>query len=169
MIMKYLIVLVLLLTSNMLFSQDYKLTTDEKKNVPMLVGTITRTLLTEDTFGEWFKKSYEIHKLDQRTLDKVNRDFSNLNITVVLGTWCGDSKEFVPPFLKILDTLSFPESNLRLICVDRQRQGIADEVKDLDIKLVPTFIFYRDGNEIGRIVESPKQGLEKDFLTITSE
>ena len=82
----------------MLFSQDYKLTTDEKKNVPMLVGTITRTLLTEDTFGEWFKKSYEIHKLDQRTLDKVNRDFSNLNITVVLGTWCGDSKEFVPPF-----------------------------------------------------------------------
>lgn len=167
--MKYFIIFVLMITSNTLFSQDYKLTTDEKKNVPMLVGTITRSLLTEETFGEWFNKSYDIHKLDQRTLDKVNRDFSNLNITIVLGTWCGDSKEFVPPFLKILDSLSFPESNLMLICVDRQRQGIAEEVKDLDIKLVPTFIFYRDGKEIGRIIESPKQGLEKDFLKITTE
>ncbi|MFA7359910.1 MAG: thioredoxin family protein [Candidatus Kapaibacterium sp.] len=167
--MKHLIIFVLMITSNMLFSQDYKLTTDEKKNVPMLVGTITRSLLTEETFGEWFNKSYDIHKLDQRTLDNVNRDFSNLNITIVLGTWCGDSKEFVPPFLKILDSLSFPVANLKLICVDRQRQGIADEVKDLDIKLVPTFIFYRDGKEIGRIIESPKQGLEKDFLKITTE
>lgn len=167
--MKYLIIFALMITSNILFSQDYKLTTDEKKNAPMLVGTVTRSLLTEDTFGEWFNKSYNIHKLDQKTLEKVNKDFTNLNITIVLGTWCGDSREFVPPFLKILDTLSFPESNLKLICVDRQRQGIADEVKDLDIKLVPTFIFYRDGKEIGRIIESPKQGLEKDFLKITTE
>lgn len=158
-----------MISSNMLFAQEYKLTTDEKKNEPMLVGTITRTLLTENTFGEWFKKSYDIHKLDQRTLEKVNRDFSNLNISIVLGTWCGDSKEFVPPFMKILDSLSFPEPNLKIVCVDRQRQGIADEVKDLDIKLVPTFIFYRDSKEIGRIIESPKQGLEKDFLKITSE
>lgn len=158
-----------MISSNMLFAQEYKLTTDEKKNEPMLVGTVTRTLLTENTFGDWFKKSYDIHKLDQRTLEKVNRDFSNLNITIVLGTWCGDSKEFVPPFMKILDSLSFPESNLKIVCVDRQRQGIADEVKDLDIKLVPTFIFYRDSKEIGRIIESPKQGLEKDFLKITSE
>lgn len=167
--MKYLIIFALMITSNILFSQDYKLTTDEKKNAPMLVGTVTRSLLTEDTFGEWFNKNYNIHKLDQKTLEKVNKDFTNLNITIVLGTWCGDSREFVPPFLKILDTLSFPESNLKLICVDRQRQGIADEVKDLDIKLVPTFIFYRDGKEIGRIIESPKQGLEKDFLKITTE
>ena len=167
--MKYLIIFALMLTSNILFSQDYKLTTDEKKNAPMLVGTITRSMLTEDTFGEWFKKSYDIHKLDQKTLEKVSKDFTNLNITIVLGTWCGDSKEFVPPFLKILDTLGFPESNLKLVCVDRQRQGIADEVKDLDIKLVPTFIFYRDEKEIGRIIESPKQGLEKDFLKITTE
>lgn len=167
--MKYLIIVILMISSNMLFAQEYKLTTDEKKNEPMLVGTVTRTLLTENTFGEWFKKSYDIHKLDQRTLEKVNRDFSNLNITIVLGTWCGDSKEFVPPFMKILDSLSFPEPNLKIVCVDRQRQGIADEVKDLDIKLVPTFIFYRDSKEIGRIIESPKQGLEKDFLKITSE
>jgi thiol-disulfide isomerase/thioredoxin len=167
--MKYLLVLALLFAAKFVFSQEYVITTDDKKNEPMLMGTITRSLLTENSFGEWFNKSYEIHKLDQKTLDKVNKDFSNIKILIILGTWCGDSREFVPPFLKILDNLNFPESNLKMVSVNRQKQGIADEVKDLEVKLVPLFIFYRDGKEIGRIIESPKEGLEKDFLRITSE
>ncbi|MCX6159356.1 MAG: thioredoxin family protein [Ignavibacteriota bacterium] len=167
--MKYIAVLIFVLISNVMFSQDYVLTTDDKKNEPMLMGTITRSLLMENSFGDWFNKSYEIHKLDRKTLNKVNNDFSNLKILIILGTWCGDSHEFVPPFLKILDSLSFPESNLKLICVNRQKQGIADEVKGLEVKLVPLFIFYRDDKEIDRITESPKEGLEKDFLRITSE
>lgn len=167
--MKYLLVLALLFAAKFVFSQDYVVTIDDKKNEPMLMGTITRSLLTENSFGEWFNKSYEIHKLDQKTLDKVNKDFSNIKILIILGTWCGDSREFVPPFLKILDNLNFPESNLKMVSVNRQKQGIADEVKDLEVKLVPLFIFYRDGKEIGRIIESPKEGLEKDFLRITSE
>jgi thiol-disulfide isomerase/thioredoxin len=167
--MKYISVIILLFVSNVMFSQSYVLTTDEKKNEPMLMGTVTRAMLTENTFGEWFNKGYEIHKLDKRTLDKVSKDFSNLTITIILGTWCGDSREFVPPFIKILDSLNFPESNLKLICVNRQKQSAGDEVKDLNVQLVPLFIFYRDNKEIGRIVESPKEGLEKDFLRITLE
>ena len=167
--MKYIIAFILLITSNVMFSQDFVLTTDDKKNEPMLMGTVKRSMLTENSFGEWFNKSYEIHKLDQKTLDKVNKDFSNLSITIILGTWCGDSREFVPPFMKILDNLNFPESNLKLVCVNRQKVGVAEEVKDLNVQLVPLFIFYRDGKEIGRIIESPKEGLEKDFLRITNE
>jgi hypothetical protein len=167
--MKYILLLGVLFLTNILSAQDYVLTTDDKKNEPMLMGTITRTLLTEGSFGEWFRKSYDIHRLDQKTLDKVNKDFSSLKILIILGTWCGDSKEFVPPFLKILDSLNFPETNLKIVSVNRQKQGIADEVKDLNVQLVPLFIFYREDKEIGRIIESPKQGLEKDFLKITSE
>lgn len=167
--MKYLFVLIFVMAFRVMFAQDYVLTVDEKKNEPMLMGTVTRALLMENSFGEWFKKSYDVHKLDQRTLDKVNKDFTGLTITIILGTWCGDSKEFVPPFLKVLDSLGFPEQSVKLVCVNRQKVGIADEVKDIEVKLVPLFIFYRDGKEIGRIIESPKQGLEKDFLNITSE
>jgi len=31
---------------------------------------------------------------------------------------------------------------------------------------VPTFIFYRGGGEIGRIVENPKAGMIEDFMEI---
>ena len=33
---------------------------------------------------------------------------------------------------------------------------------------VPTFIFYKDGEELGRIVEYPIQDLESDMLKILS-
>ena len=39
---------------------------------------------------------------------------------------------------------------------------------DLDIELVPTFIFYRNGEELGRIVETPEDTLEKDLAEIVN-
>jgi len=36
----------------------------------------------------------------------------------------------------------------------------------LKVERVPTFIFFRDGREIGRIVENPKTGMVEDFMEI---
>jgi len=38
--------------------------------------------------------------------------------------------------------------------------------KDLNITNIPTFIFYKNGKEMHRIVESPMESLEKDMLKI---
>jgi hypothetical protein len=37
------------------------------------------------------------------------------------------------------------------------------------VSLVPTFIVYRNNQEIGRIIETPNQSLEKDLLKILSK
>jgi hypothetical protein len=39
-------------------------------------------------------------------------------------------------------------------------------VKALKIERIPTFIFYRNGREIGRIVENPKTEMLEDILAI---
>jgi len=39
-------------------------------------------------------------------------------------------------------------------------------VEELKVERVPTFIFYRAGTEIGRIVENPTRGILEDFLAI---
>ena len=57
--------------------------------------------------------------------------------------------------------------NLRLlIAVNEDKKTEEDEIDTLNIKLVPSFIFYRDGSELGRIVESPEKSLEVDVLGI---
>ena len=53
-----------------------------------------------------------------------------------------------------------------MIAVDRNKEDLNGEVDSLAIELVPTFIFYREGKEIGRIEESPRETLEKDFNKI---
>ena len=72
----------------------------------------------------------------------------------------------MPRFYKILDFLGYPDSNVTLVCVDRHKQGLAEETKGLNIQRVPTFIFYKNGKEKGRIIERPVKSLEKDMWEI---
>jgi thiol-disulfide isomerase/thioredoxin len=39
-------------------------------------------------------------------------------MTIVLGSWCGDSKFQVPNFLKIMDAVKFDGDKLSFIAVD---------------------------------------------------
>ena len=85
-----------------------------------------------------------------------------------MGTWCSDSQREVPRFFKILDQLAFNFNNITLIGVNRAKQADNTEVNELNIELVPTIIFFIDGKEIGRIIESPEENLEKDMVKILS-
>ena len=85
-----------------------------------------------------------------------------------MGTWCGDSKRETPHFYKILEQTDFNLNNLELITVDVSKKTPDNLQKGFDIKRVPTFIFYRDGKEIGRYVEYARESLEKDMLKIVS-
>ncbi|MFC2119920.1 thioredoxin family protein, partial [Bacteroidota bacterium] len=92
----------------------------------------------------------------------------DVDIKIVMGTWCSDSRTEVPHFYKILDEVNYPKEKVTLINVNRDKQGLENEVEDLDINFVPTFIFYRAGEEIGRIIEMPYETLEKDMLELIS-
>ena len=83
-----------------------------------------------------------------------------------MGTWCSDSHEQVPRFFKVMDEAGYPADNVRIICVDREKKDGSEDVDSLNIELVPTFIFYKEGIELGRIVETPKQTMEEDIFEI---
>jgi hypothetical protein len=91
---------------------------------------------------------------------------SGLRIDVYLGLWCPDSKNNVPPFLKILDRIDTPVA-VRYFSVQRKpSKAIPYYVDSVRIERVPTFVFYRGDTEIGRIVENPKAGLLEDVMKI---
>ena len=91
----------------------------------------------------------------------------NLAIEVYLGTWCSDSRNNVPPLMKLLDSLE--QGRVAVKYHDVPRKASADVkyyVEELKVERVPTFIFYRDGQEIGRIVENPQKSMLEDFIEI---
>lgn len=153
-----------------LFAQEYNtIVKDEETGEPMLIGLTTRDAFNDSSFSLWWNSTYKLYDVDSVTADKIKNFLKDIDITIVMGTWCSDSQYEIPNFYKILDYLNFPTKKLILINVDRNKKGKGDEVDSLDIELVPTIIFYKDGKELGRIVESPEESLEKDILGILTK
>lgn len=147
--------------------ENHRLLIDERSNKPMLVGTCQREALQDSNFSGWFNSEYENYKVKKEFDNEIIEKLENTEITIVMGTWCSDSRREVPRFYKILDSLKFPDSKINLILVDRTKNGLENEVEGLNIELVPTMIFYdKNKKELGRIIETPEETLEEDLIDI---
>nr|WP_321235995.1 tetratricopeptide repeat protein [uncultured Psychroserpens sp.] len=137
---------------------------------PFLLGKIDKDGLTSANYNSWFSKNYNDYNADKSTLKSIATQLNAYQITLFMGTWCGDSKKEVPRFYKILEACNFPENQLTVVAVSRKadmyKQSPKHEEAGLNIHRVPTFIFYKDGKEVNRIVEHPVESLEKDILNI---
>ena len=103
-------------------------------------------------------------------LRKVGPLVESLEVEVFLGTWCGDSKRELPRFMKLMDELGVKQSQIAFIAVSRadtfyKKSPTHEQVGKL-IHRVPTFIFYENGEEMGRIVEFPVSSMEMDLAQI---
>jgi hypothetical protein len=91
---------------------------------------------------------------------------TDMRVDVYLGLWCPDSRNNVPHFIKILDCVG-TAVQVRYFGVPRKAsKDVKYYVEEMKVDRVPTFIFYRNGEEIGRIVENPKAGLLEDMMEI---
>ncbi|HRP94451.1 MAG TPA: thioredoxin family protein, partial [Ignavibacteriaceae bacterium] len=122
----------------------------------------------DSTFNNTWTSEYESYKPDYEILDSLKRKLEDINIKIVFRSTCSDSREQLPRFFKILIELNYNLNSITLIGINREKQGLSNEAEGLDIQFVPTIIFYKDGIEIGRIVETPYESLEKDLLKILS-
>lgn len=131
----------------------------------ILYGATTREGLSN--IGSWFTEEYQLYSPDQTAIDLLKINIDKLpHLFIVLGTWCGDSKEHVPHFYKIADMIGYPEEKIFMVSVDRKKTGGDFCLADFEITLVPTFIFTQKGEEIGRIIETPIISLEQDLVNI---
>ena len=130
-----------------------------------LVGQINRQALSDLS---WYKKNYSSYTPEQTSLEALQDSLNEVQIKVFMGTWCHDSKRETPRLFKILDQASYDLENLSLIALDRTKKTPDEFEKGLDIIRTPTYVFYKNGLEVGRIVETPRESLEKDIFKIVS-
>jgi len=144
---------------------------DEKASDNILIGYVNREGLKMEPFHEWFTPGYRHYEVKDSILQQIDKeDFKkNIDVTVVLGTWCPDSRREVPRFYKILDHLEYNTHKMKVICVNTKKTAPNTNADELNIQRVPLFIFYRNGKEIGRIIESPKKSLEADMVEILKQ
>ena len=155
------------LFNSFLLCQDFKIINDNDDE-PLIVGISTRDAYQDSNFATWFNYEYTNYRIKPNVLSGNKGSFEEKVIKIVLGSWCSDSKREVPRFVKILDFIEFPPDKILFINVDRNKKGLNDEVDQMNIEFVPTFIIYENGKEIGRIIETPIKSLEEDLIDIVS-
>ena len=116
--------------------------------------------------AEW-QENYDKFEPEKNMVEGLKTKLGDeIKIDVYLGLWCSDSRENLPPFMKILDRAG-TRAAIRYFNLPRKAEPEKKYyVEDLKVEKVPTFIFYRNGAEIGRIVESPKAGMLEDMMDI---
>ena len=132
-----------------------------------LLGDLNPVMFHNQPHSEWYEAGYGQYQPDMAFLaELMEQDKDNLTITIVLGTWCPDSRREVPRFMKIIDLWGFPKDKIRFIGVDINKVAPLVDYPLLAIERVPTFIFYKNNIEKGRIIEVPVTSLEQDTRNI---
>ena len=156
---------VLLMASNVAQGQD-----KIKKKPEMLLGEVHIEQLNQGSYKDWYQPEYEAYLVHKKLIKPIKKDCKSVTVEVFFGSWCGDSKRELPRFMRLMDVLGMPKANIRLIGLDRNgdryKKSPGGEEVGKNIHRVPTFIFYKDGVEMNRIVESPQKTLEHDVLAI---
>ncbi|MEM7085523.1 MAG: tetratricopeptide repeat protein [Bacteroidota bacterium] len=162
--------LALVLTGPGIMSQPLNKEINSNGKSPSLLGKINKEGLSGEHYASWFTKNFDAYTPKQNHIDSLEALLPKYTITAFMGTWCGDSKRQVPNFYKVLSEANFPLERLTMVAVSRDRetykQSPGGEQEGLNIHRVPTFIIYKNGKEVNRIVEKPVTTLENDLLHI---
>jgi thiol-disulfide isomerase/thioredoxin len=160
-------VILALFFSVSIFGQEInKKIMDERLDREVLIGYCDKDGLQDGEFGETYFEEYEEYNPQMKYIKKISEAPVDYKIVLVLASWCHDSKEQVPRFFRIMDDAGIPDKIVTIICVDGNKKGGDLPIDEYGIERVPTFIFYRDGNEFGRIIETPDKSLERDMWKI---
>lgn len=151
-------------------AQEFNQEISMENGQSFLVGPINVEGLNTAPYRQWFQYGKENYEVDRAMVDLFKKELNAHTLKLFLGTWCGDSKRETPRIIKILEAADFPMEQLEIVALDR-RKGLyktspTGEEKGLNIIKVPTIIFFKDGKEVNRIVESPLESLEEDMAQI---
>ncbi len=162
--MKKLIILLLVMPM-VICAQEKETITQNRANHE---GIKTKDDFTAEPHVKWFDESYNAYELDQKTIKKLRKYSEGIQIKVFMNVWCHDSHREVPQLYKVLEAINFDVNNLQVIALNRVKKAPGNPQEGYDIKRTPTLIFFKDGKQIGRYVEKPRNSLEKDLLRIFS-
>lgn len=134
----------------------------------MLVGEFDKEDLQQAEFSNWFNAGYDEFKPSEEAMTTITKNIGDYEIVAFMGTWCSDSKRETPKVFKILDEAGYDMSKLTFYGVNRQKTTTDSIEKEYNLNRVPTVIFLKDGKEVNRFVEYPRESIEEDFAKIVS-
>lgn len=162
------IVICLQFIVNSCSGSKYSIENDENGK-PMIVGHLTWEEWQED--AGWESYSAPTYMPNLKRANEISDIATNnaVDFVIFAGSWCSDSETELPKLYKLITGAGIFPDKILLYGVDRQKVEPSGTAKYYKIEKVPTLVLEVDGEEIGKIIESPKLSWEEDILNILRE
>ena len=131
-----------------------------------VVGTLPIDALPE-RLPQW-ERAIRAHRPEPEVVAML-REAPPARIEVLFATWCHDSFEHVPPLLAALRAASNPGLAVELVGLDRDKMEPEGRGLLREVRRVPTVVVLREGQELGRVVETPATTMDRDVAEIATK
>ncbi|MEO1021665.1 MAG: thioredoxin family protein [Bacteroidota bacterium] len=129
-----------------------------------LTGVVTpEQITTNQRLFDVYSKRYKPNK---KAISQLNEVQDSLQIIVAFGMWCHDSKKHVPALLRVLRELDNPRITTEFRALTRKKEDPKNTKNAFNIIRTPTIMLFRSGSELGRIIETPRESVEEDLVSI---
>lgn len=138
---------------------------DESPERPPIIGPTTQAEVL-DQVPEWIDDLVRARP-DEVQARKLAEPMVDTEVLVFFGTWCSDSRRELTRLWRAIE-LAGGETGFRVryVGVDRSKAQPRALLEGMGLVYVPTLIVLRSGAELGRIVESAPNGIEKDLVAL---
>ena len=135
----------------------------------ILKGIISRDILSKDTSYKWYTQNQKPYS-GGKDMIVFGKNKDSIQLVIFMGTWCEDSQVIIPKLFPFLDAAGFPNDQVTLIGVDRNKKSISHLTDAFNVLNVPTIIVMKEGKELGRVVEYGRYGMvEKELAEIAGK
>ena len=128
---------------------------------------------------DWRARYREVH-IEPEAIRALVDAPPGARVVILYGVWCPDSRYAVPVLWRAFDeareradeapSAEGGDSGLPFevvhVDVDEDKASSTFDLAPYDLKYVPTVIVYRQGEEVGRIVETAPNGVLTDFINL---
>lgn len=163
----FIFILLFSLNSFSMYAQsDYDKSIDKETNAVIYKGEISFEDLLKEPGFSWFHEGITNYTPKRDAIAFLQKELPGYEVIVFIGTWCEDSHLMIPQLHNVLKAAEYPFRRLSLYGVNRAKETKFAEEKLYNISFVPTILLYKDGKEIGRIVESVQKSVEEDLVSL---
>lgn len=136
----------------------------------VLKGVINRSVLEKEPAFTWMTENRKYGSADAGAVKIFSEKKEKFTLLIFIGTWCHDSQNLLPIFYRLADKSGYPEQQIQVIALDRDKKAPNNWHQVWNITNVPTFIVLQQGKEVGRVVEYGSTGnIEKELAAIVAK
>jgi hypothetical protein len=159
----FVLILISLCSMKTMMAQDFVREEDKKTGKVLLRGKITFDNLLQETSCKWLETGAKSYQPNRNAVDELSKIAGDYRFVVFAGTWCGDTKDLLPKFYKVLVEAGIDMHAIEMYGVNRNKEALNIEATLYGIKNIPTIIVMHQFREIGRIVENVNTSIEEDL------